>query len=690
MHEDKLFRTLDCNANLANADCTSWVDTFGSVENHSDEIIIPCGKCVNLDVQSGVLSLTGGLNVIGKLVVSNPIDLTTPYVIVQGELQLNSNKIWDGEQDITITLTGTASRTFLPADSNASKCKGNPCSIGKKPFVVAGGKLLVDGMPSSDYETPTWVHIHDAMTSLSGSGSLIPPVEVYPGLVDSSECSSDGKFIDENFSNPSKPTSSYDIETSLGSTFIYTENALKVSGRRDVSQGPIFDLIHVMKCVKPGVRYQVNARLKTYREDTGPDAVENSDCTTDGSGCLDIRFNWKRENGHVGTKYVYHEETSYNWQYGDEVIISETFVFDEDMLNSSNLYYAFTFYGLEPGIAIELYEFQFKLASEEAYRPPSGVCPDLALPNGDAELDPKSPFPYGSDAWYTNVYVAQDEDNLSNHFFRIIGRGRCRHCSLRWNAGLGCVTANSVYRLKLDYRLHPHEQMPNPETFGLNIRLKVKRADTKDNWYYMARCGSDDSNGLWQTCDEIYTIPEDVVKDGDLQYEIVLETETYVDYDVDNISIVKTSGPINAITVDNSVYEKWGVGAEVLITSHTNRWNDEQVRTISSIEPADESGFVKIGLNATIRAPTTMKDSSAYATEIAILSRNIKLQGAEDDPNDLHGGHLMVMHTPGDGQDIVGLEVTNMGQAGNLGRYVSFHHKLAKIDIAKLLILHSI
>merc|ERR1712176_98515 len=133
-----------------------------------------------------------------------------------GELELNSNKVWDGTQDITITLTGTSTKTFLPADSNASKCKNKPCSVGKKPFVIAGGKLLVDGMPSSDYDTPTWVHIQDAMANHSGLGSSITPVEVYPGLVDAPNCPSDGNFIDEDFSTPSKPFSSYDVEASLG------------------------------------------------------------------------------------------------------------------------------------------------------------------------------------------------------------------------------------------------------------------------------------------------------------------------------------------------------------------------------------------------------------------------------------------------------------------------------------------
>jgi len=685
LSEEKLFRTLECNADLANAECVSWKETFGDASTQANEISIPCGECINFDFEEDVLSLNGGLNVIGKLVVSTPIDIVTPHVIVQGELLLNSNKIWDGTQDITITLTGTATKTFLPADSNASKCGGAACSVGKKPFVVAGGKLLVDGMPSSDYDTPTWVHIEDVMSSQSDASSSVAPVEAYPGLIDLPGCPDDGIFVFEDFSNPSQPSSAYTVESSLGSRFEYTENSLKVSERRDKSQGPVFDLMDVMKCIKPDVRYQVNARVKTYRDDTGPDVVEDSDCSSDGSGCLDLRFQWKRSNGHEGAEYPYHEEISYNWQYGDEIIISENIYFNEDMLESSNIYTIFTFYGLEPHVTIEVFEFEFKLASGEAYRSPGDVCPDLALPNGDAELDPRSPFPYFADAWYTNVYVAQDDDNLSNHYFRISGRGYSYHNGLRWDTGIGCMTTNTVYRVKMDYRLHPHEERPEPEKFGFRVNLKVKRADDTDSWYTIATCKNpDEDNGVWHTCDQIYTVPEGVVKEGDLQYEILLNTETYIDYDVDNISIVQTTGPINAIRVDDSVDGKWGVGAEVLITSHTNRWDEEQVRRITQIDASDEPGYVNLVFNSTIRAPTTMKDDSRYATEIAILSRNIKVQGAEDDPDDLHGGHLMVLATPGDGQDIVGLEVTNMGQAGNLGRYPLHFHLCGDVTGSRL------
>ncbi len=362
-------------------------------------------------------------------------------------------------------------------------------------------------------------------------------------------------------------------------------------------------------------------------------------------------------------------------------------VFTDEMLVADNVYNVFSFEGLEPGVTIEVYQFEFKLAPESAYRTSEDICSDLAPPNGDAELDALSPFPYQSTDWYSNVLVVQDEDDLSNHYFRISSRGHSYHNSLRWDTGLGCITENTVYNIHVDYRLHNHTDNANPESHGFRVRLKVKRADNKDSWYEMARCDGLDADDVntWQTCEAIYTIPEGLVLEGDIQYEIIFETGLYIDYDVDNISIGQGTGPINTVTVDASVDGKWGVGAEVLITSHTSDWKGEQVRQITDIQPSEESGFVDLILNATIAAPTTMKDDDKYATEIAILSRNIRLQGADDDPDPLHGGHLIIVHTPGGGQSIVGLEVTNMGQAGNLGRYVSSFMIMRLVTIRSVL-----
>lgn len=136
--------------------------------------------------------------------------------------------------------------------------------------------------------------------------------------------------------------------------------------------------------------------------------------------------------------------------------------------------------------------------------------------------------------------------------------------------------------------------------------------------------------------------------------------------------VVGTSQSVDAIVIEDNVIDKWSEGAEILITSHTRVWNEQQVRTIKSVAPA-ESGYVRVELDSSIVRPTTWKDSQDFAVEVALLSRNIKFMGGYDSNPD-HGGHFMVMHTPDVDQRVEGVEVRNFGQQGNLGRYpIHFH-----------------
>ena len=116
------------------------------------------------------------------------------------------------------------------------------------------------------------------------------------------------------------------------------------------------------------------------------------------------------------------------------------------------------------------------------------------------------------------------------------------------------------------------------------------------------------------------------------------------------------------------------MGAQVLVTSHTQRYDDEQVRTITSISSHSLPGYVVVELDSTILRPTTMLENPDFAVEVALLARNVVFEGADDDPNQLHGAHLIVFHTPLVKQKLEGVEFVNFGQQGNLGRYpIHFH-----------------
>jgi G8 domain len=127
----------------------------------------------------------------------------------------------------------------------------------------------------------------------------------------------------------------------------------------------------------------------------------------------------------------------------------------------------------------------------------------------------------------------------------------------------------------------------------------------------------------------------------------------------------------STIMVPKTVIGKWGVGAEILITSHTRVWNEHQTRTIQSIRSS--GSYAVIELNSPILRPTTMLESADFAVEVALLSRNIVFEGGSDSTVS-HGGHFMIMHTPKVIQIIEGVDLRNFGQQGNLGRYpIHFH-----------------
>jgi len=168
-------------------------------------------------------------------------------------------------------------------------------------------------------------------------------------------------------------------------------------------------------------------------------------------------------------------------------------------------------------------------------------------------------------------------------------------------------------------------------------------------------------------------------------YDIYVETTDpdgndydLVSYDVAMLSMALQGGPPTGLIVDKSVENKWGVGAEVVITSHTNDWEDAQKRTIAEVVsmPGDNA-HVALILNESFKKPIVENGNPnpQTAVEVALLSRMIQFIGDDDnDQGGLHGGHFWVKHTPSVVQMIEGVEIINFGQQGNLGRYPLHFH----------------
>ena len=136
----------------------------------------------------------------------------------------------------------------------------------------------------------------------------------------------------------------------------------------------------------------------------------------------------------------------------------------------------------------------------------------------------------------------------------------------------------------------------------------------------------------------------------------------------------------DTIIVKDTVLGKWAAGADIVVASHTNIWDDHQARVIAAvIQDVGEPGYVGLKLDEPILRPTTIKESPDFATEVALLSRNIVLQGDPNSPQ-FEGGHLMIFHTPTIQQSIEGVDVQNFGQQGTLGRYPIHFHLCREVD----------
>jgi hypothetical protein len=131
----------------------------------------------------------------------------------------------------------------------------------------------------------------------------------------------------------------------------------------------------------------------------------------------------------------------------------------------------------------------------------------------------------------------------------------------------------------------------------------------------------------------------------------------------------------------------WRPGDEILITSPDSDFSSANEATIVSVD--ESTGEITLDrdldewfVHATQLATLDEDNDARFAIEVARLSRSIIFQAEEDDPtngDNTIGGHLIILHTPVAEQLLLGVELQNFGQQGNLGRYVSlfFQHSLA-------------
>lgn len=631
---------LTCNLNSTgeylDLPCTNWEDAFET--STTDEVVIPCGECYTMASFSNGEELNlGGLNILGQLKVPDGSDFTikTPYVFVQGLLEMHSYGEVGETEKIKIILTGDDDVNFTPLE-DTSICPSSGCNVGSRPIVVAGGKMDVHGLPES---CPSWGysrHISTVVEFVNATDSFVG-FEQQPIFFD--------------FTN--------DIGTWFGNLGAKAEHVddginphLRVYDRIASWQGPFFDIpVATRNMMSVEHSYVWSAKIKLSRPDGQP-----INCIAQQTDCPSLDINRMTDSDQIGW---FTKESNILIPAADTwEEIGGVLRYTESEISEDHIFSAFTFRGPEAGVEIYLDDFKMtnrdmQLAVENSLAGVS-VCENLVQNgNGDEYADRQLTIPFTS--WFRNeTLTLETEDNGNNYFF--LEDRHVPYSTIKFNIETGCTVEGAKYEFSMKVQLN------SVETIIPRVMMKIlnpEGSDRRISFDLIARCEPANQNMGWVNCYRSeYTFTEIHQQAEAIEILVVTPGDNYSPIKYDDISFT----PYTGVKLPRSTNGCWGPQSEVLFASKGSN-GQEQIATITS--SVDGS----IDFSTSIDMPTPASDDENFATEIALLSRNI----AFESDSASSGGHLMVLKTSSE-QRIEGVAFKGFGQEGVPDRFpINFH-----------------
>lgn len=732
-----IYAPLDCNADME----TSCTKLFTSLLNGSpsQDVTVPCGECYKISANSVIDLSSGGINILGKLSVGDDansnqaITVTAGYIYVQGELHIVKRQKISGttKDDIKFVLTGSTDKTF-----NSHDVTKQSLNVGQKPIVVAGGKLNIDALPNS---CETWKQVFKVQGN-SATTLPAPTVEEPPAACDAGT-PGNRAIVDEDFEsgsfggwsgnlgasrsvedddsrrlrgrNSSRDKSRRlqvfggdDVEASIESHGVDSNNIssdgnrklgvtgsyLRISGRTREWQGPRIDLLSLRPCLLPNVIYLFTAKFRLFRPDGEP-----SNCSQDTGNCLRITTKYTNNHDrHITKARMRGGQAVPDGEWFD---FSAKFSFDTDETNPNSHWEIIEIVGPEAGVEIHMDDVKFTLPPVESY---SQNCENIApsVENPFAALSGGHPYPLRSnrvgyadesrgilrngDGEYSPILYKTEDDPDSpdgkNTFITQTGRWD-DWASLTFDIPTGCAQPFASYRAMGRFRLHTDE-------VHTNVRMEIVAWDANGNHFTldMGHCppmGGPNSNTTWVTCAGGAAFTERHTNARRIEWRLRTRSARYADVDYDDLTFDFVGGSVDGVVVedaDHAVRKCWDEGAEIMITTHTLDYNDEQLTTITGVaaHPTDTDKTVVLidGVNAPIAAMPSKSVDGDMAVEVALTSRSVVFDTAASDlaANSKLGAHLMVYNTPGVEQTLIGAEFRNMGQRAKKKRFPIYFH----------------
>ena len=299
-----------------------------------------------------------------------------------------------------------------------------------------------------------------------------------------------------------------------------------------------------------------------------------------------------------------------------------------------------------------------------------GSCNELVF-NGDAE-DNFDIYPMTKYIRRESLVIVEED---GNKFWRLTQRIDPRS-SLMYQFDASCFALGVSYTFSARVRLaHSPGFVGGSEAYYWY--LNFNRLDGSWAADKIAICAAQSAADGWVTCTGGFTAYEDLVSVPEVYLLMALyngRDGAKYEIDYDDISIRYNKGYVDELVTDSSHVSCWGDNADVHITSATyysdiSDIDNGFVTTIKSVvDNGDGTATIKLNEAATLPI-ISQEENNDYAVEIALLSRNVIIQG--DAGEFQKGGYMQVLHTPDVGQTIQGIEFVNMGRSGEIDRFVS-------------------
>ena len=284
-------------------------------------------------------------------------------------------------------------------------------------------------------------------------------------------------------------------------------------------------------------------------------------------------------------------------------------------------------------------------------------------------------------------------EEAGNKFWRLFEREHYRS-SLKYELDTTCFTRGVTYIMSSRVRYHnSHDFVGGSESYYWDLDY-LRASDGAWKSRRIVDCNAQSVEDGWVMCSGKFIMDEDFSETSKAYLMMGFHNQrdgSKYNLDFDDISISYHQGYVSDLVVDTQDISCWGIDSDVHVTSATYySWAKEvdngyvsQIRNVT--DNGDGTSSIQLK-KATTLPIISEEENSAYAVQIALLSRNLVIQGHEGE--DRKGGYFQVLHTLNVSQTIQGVEFVNMGRRSEVDRFVSdfLRFYLLAICIMKLYI----